>query len=133
MNKEEVVKFMEGLDNLNIFLSEKQYRQFHQFFDWLREWNEVMNLTASTDGIEVVQKHFIDSLTVVKALDMMEIDNVIDIGTGAGFPGIPIKIAYPHLEMTLVDSLEKRVKFLNEVIDKLELKHITCIHGRAED
>lgn len=133
MNKEEVVKFMEGLDNLNIFLSEKQYRQFHQFFDLLREWNEVMNLTAITDGIEVVQKHFIDSLTVVKALDMMEIDNVIDIGTGAGFPGIPIKIAYPHLEMTLVDSLEKRVKFLNEVIDKLELKHITCIHGRAED
>ena len=89
MNKEEVVKFMEGLDNLNIFLSEKQYRQFHQFFDLLREWNEVMNLTAITDGIEVVQKHFIDSLTVVKALDMMEIDNVIDIGTGAGFPGIP--------------------------------------------
>ncbi len=133
MNKEEIVKFMEGLDILNIYLSENQYRQFHKFFDMLLEWNEVMNLTAITDGIEIVQKHFIDSLTIVKALDPMDIDRVIDVGTGAGFPGIPIKIAYPHLEMTLVDSLEKRVKFLNEVIKELGLKNITCIHGRAED
>ncbi len=133
MNKEEIKKFKEGLDSLNIYLSEKQYKQFHMFFDMLLEKNKVMNLTAITDGVEVVQKHFIDSLTIVKAHDMMEIDNMIDIGTGAGFPSIPIKIAFPHVEMVLVDSQEKRVNFVNEVIEALDLKKIRCIHGRAED
>ena len=121
MNKEEIIKFKEGLDQLNIYLSEHQYLQFRQFFDMLEEKNKVMNLTAITDGVEVVQKHFIDSLTIVKSHDMMEVDSVIDIGTGAGFPGIPIKIAFPHLEMLLVDSPEKRVNFVNEVIDALGL------------
>ena len=133
MNKEEIIKFKEGLDQLNIYLSEHQYLQFRQFFDMLEEKNKVMNLTAITDGVEVVQKHFIDSLTIVKSHDMMEVDSVIDIGTGAGFPGIPIKIAFPHLEMILVDSQEKRVNFVNEVIDALGLTKIRCIHGRAED
>lgn len=133
MNREEILKFKEGLEILNIYLSEKQYKQFHMFFDMLLEKNKVMNLTAITEGVDVVQKHFIDSLTIVKAQDMMEIDNMIDIGTGAGFPAIPIKIAYPHIEMTLVDSQEKRVNFVNEVIETLDLKKIRCIHGRAED
>ena len=133
MNKEEIIKFKEGLDQLNIYLSEHQYLQFRQFFDMLEEKNKVMNLTAITDGVEVVQKHFIDSLTIVKSHDMMEVDSVIDIGTGAGFPGIPIKIAFPHLEMILVDSQEKRVNFVNEVIDALGLTKIRYIHGRAED
>ena len=84
MNKEEIIKFKEGLDQLNIYLSEHQYLQFRQFFDMLEEKNKVMNLTAITDGVEVVQKHFIDSLTIVKSHDMMEVDSVIDIGTGAG-------------------------------------------------
>ena len=119
MNKEEIIKFKEGLDQLNIYLSEHQYLQFRQFFDMLEEKNKVMNLTAITDGVEVVQKHFIDSLTIVKSHDMMEVDSVIDIGTGAGFPGIPIKIAFPHREMIHVDSQEKRVHFVNEVIDAL--------------
>ena len=103
------------------------------FFDMLQEKNKVMNLTAITEGVGIVQKHFIDSLTIVKAEDMMEIDNMIDIGTGAGFPAIPIKIAFPHVEMVLVDSLDKRVNFVNEVIEALDLKKIRCIHGRAED
>ena len=133
MNREEILKFKEGLDELNVYLSEKQYKQFHMFFDMLQEKNKVMNLTAITDGVGIVQKHFIDSLTIVKAEDMMEIDNMIDIGTGAGFPAIPIKIAFPHVEMVLVDSLDKRVNFVNEVIEALDLKKIRCIHGRAED
>ena len=107
--------------------------RLQEFSRLLLEKNRVMNLTAITDGVEVVQKHFIDSLTIVKSHDMMEVDSVIDIGTGAGFPGIPIKIAFPHLEMILVDSQEKRVNFVNEVIDALGLTKIRCIHGRAED
>ena len=133
MNKEEIIKFKEGLDQLNIYLSEHQYLQFRQFFDMLEEKNKVMNLTAITDGVEVVQKHFIDSLTNVKSHDMMEVDSVIDIGTGAGFPGIPIKIAFPHLEACLLDSLKKRVNFLEETFALLKLEDITAIHGRAEE
>jgi len=133
MTREELLKFQEGLKALNIHLSEKQYKQFNMFFDMLLEKNKVMNLTAITDGVEVVQKHFIDSLTIVKSHDMAEIEKMIDIGTGAGFPGIPIKIAFPDVEMVLVDSLEKRVNFLNEVIAELGLHKIKCIHARAED
>jgi len=133
MNREEILKFKEGLDALNIYLSEKQYKQFGMFFDMLQEKNKVMNLTAITDGVEIVQKHFIDSLTIVKSHDMAEVETMIDIGTGAGFPGIPIKIAYPDVEVVLVDSLEKRVNFLNEVIEELGLLNIKAVHGRAED
>lgn len=133
MNKEELLKFKEGLEDLNITLTDRQYEQFEMFFDMLLEKNKVMNLTAITDGIEVVQKHFVDSLAIVKAKDMSEVTSVIDVGTGAGFPGIPLKIAFPHLEMVLVDSLEKRLRFLNEVIEALGLQKIRCVHGRAED
>ena len=114
MNKEEIIKFKEGLDQLNIYLSEHQYLQFRQFFDMLEEKNKVMNLTAITDGVEVVQKHFIDSLALVKAVPLQDGRKVsgIDVGTGAGFPGIPLKIAFPNLKITLLDSLNKRIKFL---------------------
>lgn len=124
--------FEEGLKSLEINLTEIQKEQFIRYYDILIEWNKIMNLTAITDFVEVVQKHFIDSLTIVKA---MSIDNkkIIDIGTGAGFPGIPLKIAFPSTQIVLLDSLNKRINFLNEVIEILDLKDIETIHGRAED
>ena len=124
-----------GLDDLNLSLNSGQLEQFYDYYELLIEWNKVMNLTAITELDEVVTKHFIDSLSLIKSVDDLgEKDRtVIDIGTGAGFPGIPLKIAYPGLKITLLDSLNKRIKYLNEVIDKLGLKEISTIHGRAED
>lgn len=125
--------FEKKLDMLGIQLSEKQKKQFSMYYDLLIEWNKVMNLTGITEKEEVNEKHFVDSLSVVKAAEINSIGNLIDIGTGAGFPGIPLKIAFPELKITLLDSLNKRIKFLNTVIDNLELENITTIHGRAED
>lgn len=92
-----------------------------------------MNLTGITEFEEVLQKHFIDSLAIQKVTDMGETDTVIDVGTGAGFPGIPLKIAFPHLKITLLDSLQKRIRFLDEVVQTLNLRGVTTIHGRAEE
>lgn len=121
----------------NIILTEKQIKQFDQYYDLMVEWNSFMNLTAITEFDEVCQKHFLDSLSIVKAYpDHYFEENtfqLIDIGTGAGFPSIPIKIVFPNLKFTLVDSLNKRIKFLNEVIDQLQLSDCTAVHGRAED
>lgn len=125
--------FEEKLNALGITLTEKQYQQFDRYFELLVEWNKVMNLTGITEYEEVNEKHFVDSLSIVKVLDMKNVNHVIDIGTGAGFPGIPLKIAFPHLKITLLDSLNKRIKYLNTVIEELELEDIQTIHGRAED
>lgn len=129
-------QFRKDLKELNITLSDVQTEQFITYYEILVEKNKVMNLTAITDFDEVLKKHFVDSLSLVKACDLNHEDteiSLIDIGTGAGFPGITLKIAFPHLKVTLLDSLNKRVDFLNEVIDTLNLSGIDAIHGRAED
>lgn len=126
-------KLEKKMDEAGVYLKDKQLEQFEKFYHLLIEKNKVMNLTAITEEDEVIEKHFIDSLTCNRVMDMNAIHNMIDIGTGAGFPGIPLKIVYPDISVVLLDSLNKRVKFLNEVINDLGLTEIKAIHGRAED
>jgi 16S rRNA (guanine527-N7)-methyltransferase len=118
---------------IGIHLSEEQLNQFKLYYDMLLEKNKVMNLTAITEHDDVINKHFVDSIMLGKLHCLSESLSVIDVGTGAGFPGIPLKIAYPKLRVTLLDSLNKRVIFLKEVIEALQLEGIEAIHSRAED
>ena len=128
----EMKEFQKGLSEFGIELSEYQKQQFIDYYELLIQWNKVMNLTTITELNEIIQKHFIDSLSIVKVLIPTN-EKVLDVGTGAGFPGIPLKIVFPDLEIVLLDSLNKRLKFLEEVISRLKLNQISTLHGRAED
>ena len=114
-------------------LTEKQYNQFVEYMRLLQEWNEKINLTAITEDEEVIKKHFIDCIKAFKSNAVKNAKTIIDVGTGAGFPGLPIAIMNPNVRVTLLDSLNKRINFLNAVIAKLDLKNVVTIHSRAED
>lgn len=126
-------KFIEEADKISISFTDEQLNQFRAYYEMLVEKNKVMNLTGITEWDEVLEKHFLDSISLIRAIDLNRELSVMDMGTGAGFPGIPLKIAFPKLKVTLADSLNKRVLFLQEVIDALGLEGIEAIHGRAED
>lgn len=130
MTKEQ---FIAALKELNITLSPEQQQKLEQFYHLLVEWNEKINLTRITSEEDVYLKHFYDSLTIVKVVDLNKVHTLCDVGTGAGFPGIVLKIAFPHLKITLIDSLQKRVNYLNSIIKDLSLNEIEAIHSRGED
>ena len=132
MNKEEFKKvFMEYVKKIDIDINEEQINKFYDYMNLLIEWNNKINLTAITDYNEIILKHFVDSLTINKCIK--ENNYVVDVGTGAGFPGIPLKIIRDDIKIVLVDSLNKRINFLNEVIKELNLKNIETVHARAEE
>lgn len=120
-------------EKIGISLSDEQLELFQKYYELLIETNKVMNLTAITEYEDVIEKHFIDSILIGTIMDLTGRKRLIDVGTGAGFPGIPLKIVYPELDVTLLDSLNKRVGFLNHVIEELRLTEIEAIHARAED
>ena len=130
MNKEE---FIISIKELGIELTEEQLVKLNKFYNLLIEWNEKINLTRITEEKEVYLKHFYDSLTISKVVDLSTKETLCDVGTGAGFPGIVLKIVFPNLKITLVDSLLKRVNYLNTIISDLELENIHAIHSRGED
>lgn len=138
MEKEEFL--LSCFEKIGVTLNKRQACQFLKYYDMLIEWNNMFNLTSITEYEDVCIKHFVDSCSLVFAYNGFEKTNeffsgksLVDVGSGAGFPGIPLKILFPELSITLIDSLDKRVKFLNAVIDALELEKISAVHGRVED
>lgn len=127
------VQFLKDINSLGISLSDEQVGQFLRYYEMLVRWNEKMNLTAITDFADVMKKHFVDSLSLVRVCDLTGSLSLIDVGTGAGFPGLVLKIAFPDLKVTLLDSLNKRIHFLDEVISELGIHGVNTVHGRAED
>ncbi|WP_153733036.1 16S rRNA (guanine(527)-N(7))-methyltransferase RsmG [Sporosarcina obsidiansis] len=126
-------QFYEALQQKGIELSDVQKQQFKRYFEVLVEWNEKMNLTAITDAPSVYLKHFYDSITSSFYVDLSSIQSICDVGAGAGFPSIPLKICYPHLQVTIVDSLNKRITFLNHLANELKLEKVAFVHARAEE
>lgn len=131
--KDRIDLLIQKLNLLNITISEKQTEQFLMFYEMMINTNQIMNLTSITEPVEVMDKHFVDSLSVKRIYDLNRKASVIDVGTGAGFPGIPLKIVFPEIHIVLLDSLNKRVKFLKDVVKALGLENVECIHGRSED
>lgn len=123
----------DSCEKMGVPLNERQLEQFMTYLSLLLEWNGKMNLTAITEKRDVVLKHFADCLSLIPAVEWKSGMQVIDVGTGAGFPGIPVKIACPDVEMTLLDSLQKRIGFLEEAVTQLGLENVHCVHSRAED
>lgn len=130
MNEQEFIKEM---NKLGFNITPCQLKQFQQYYELLVEWNTKINLTRIVEKENVYLKHFYDSATIIKVIDLNKEESFCDVGTGAGFPGIVIKILFPHLKITLIDSLLKRVKFLDEIIKQLQLDKITTVHSRVED
>lgn len=128
-----ISEFIEELKKLNIEPTQKQLEQLNRYYELIVEYNKVMNLTGITEKEQVYLKHFYDSLTIAKVIDLNKEENLCDIGTGAGFPGIVLKILFPNLKITLIDSLNKRIEFLKIVIKELNLNNIEAIHTRAEE
>lgn len=125
--------FVENVKKLGIEINDKQLKQLEKYYKLLIDWNEKINLTGITKKEDVYLKHFYDSLTMQKIVNLYNVETLCDVGTGAGFPGLVLKIMFPNLKITLIDALNKRINFLNDVIEKLELKDIETIHSRSED
>ena len=130
MNKNEFIKYLE---DINIYPTTSQLDKLDKFYNLLIEWNQKINLTRITNKEDVYLKHYYDSLTLNRVINLKEVKTLCDVGTGAGFPGIVIKIMFPEIRITLVDSLQKRVNYLNEIIKELNLDNIEAIHTRGED
>lgn len=122
-----------AVDNIGLSFDDKKYQQFIKYKDLLKEWNEKVNLTAIKDDEEIIKKHFIDSMKIFKFEPLKNAKKVIDVGTGGGFPGIPMKIIKPDIDIVLLDSLKKRINVLEDILYKIDIKDVTAIHGRAEE
>ncbi len=131
MTQEEQI--LEAFSDFGLDITAEQAAQYTAYYNLLISWNQRMNLTAITEFQQVLRKHFLDSVSLAKVLDLSQTETLIDVGTGAGFPGVPLKILSPKLKITLVDSVDKRLRFLREVVDELGLQDVELIHGRAEE